>query len=279
MTWPDSLSLVECTGTKALGERLARDTASHLQQAVEARGSGCLLVSGGSTPIPFFRALSDEDIDWAKVSVALVDERWVTSDHKDSNERLVRENLLVEKASHAHFISSVSDMNEIDGIAVDSNDETTTAAKALPGYAKKMHSLLQAHAGAFDVTVLGMGNDGHTASLFPASSVSHSGRVLTDHLHIACTKSGASKSQLSAESDKDLSASELVTQVQPNCAPHERLSLSYSGIFKSRMLMLHIVGQQKREVLSQALELDDHTVFPIAAVFRHADPVVYWCDD
>jgi len=279
LTLPDCITRVECTDPQALGERLALDTASNLRQAMEKRGSACLLVSGGSTPIPFLQALSAEDIDWARVSVALVDERWVTRNHEDSNERLVRENLLVDKASKARFISCFSDLGEIDGTGGVNNDKATTAVDALPGYARKMHSLLLAHAGAFDVTVLGMGNDGHTASLFPYSSVSHSGRELPDHLHIACTETNAPKSQLSDTVNVDLSVSELVTQVRPSSAPHERLSLTYSGIFKSRMLMLHIVGQEKCEVLSRALQLDDHAAFPIAAVFRYADPVVYWCDD
>lgn len=257
MSWPDSVTRIECTNAKTLGVRLAEDTSAQLQKAIQTRGSACLLVSGGSTPLPFFQALSDRDIDWSRVNIALVDERWVDPDHADSNERLVRENLVIGRASAARFISSVS----ADG----SDKREATAMAALPGYAEKMHSLLHAHEGAFDVTVLGMGSDAHTASLFPASSVSNIGRHPTDHLQII--------------DGNDLSAAELVTLVKPCTAPHERLSLTFSGIFRSRSLLLHIVGDEKREVLSQALQLDDHTVAPIAAVFRHADPVVYWSSD
>ena len=84
----------------ALGERIAND----LQTAIDARGTASLLVSGGSTPKALFKVLRKKDIDWSSVRIGLVDERWVDPADKDSNERLVREELMQDNAAAAEFV-------------------------------------------------------------------------------------------------------------------------------------------------------------------------------
>ena len=77
-----------------LVEELASQIAVALKSAIDARGAASLVVSGGKSPVTLFEALRLEPIDWSRVSVALVDERWVGGDDPDSNEKLVRDNLL-----------------------------------------------------------------------------------------------------------------------------------------------------------------------------------------
>lgn len=124
---------------EALAETLARDVADELARAIEAKGRATLAVSGGTTPKLFFEKLSVIDIPWSRVSVTLVDERQVPESSERSNARLVRQHLLQNKAAAARFVP-----------LVDNPD-----AENIP---------------AFDVAVLGMGNDGHTASFFPAAT-------------------------------------------------------------------------------------------------------------
>lgn len=121
---------------EALAATLARDVAEELERAIEAKGRATLAVSGGTTPKLFFEKLSEIDIPWARVSVTLVDERQVPETSERSNARLVRTHLLRNRAAAARFVP-----------LVDNPD-----AEKIP---------------SFDVAVLGMGNDGHTASFFP----------------------------------------------------------------------------------------------------------------
>ena len=120
----------------SLSSALATDDANALQHLVRVKGSACLAVSGGSTPKLFFETLSRFDIPWSKITVTLVDERQVPETSPRSNARLVRENLLQNRAEGAKFIPLFE------------NPEAENAP-------------------TLDVVVLGMGSDGHTASFFP----------------------------------------------------------------------------------------------------------------
>ena len=88
-----------------LTQNLAKQIMTLLEQAIKAKGKASLVVSGGSTPKPLFTLLSQTDFAWEKVTVTLADERWVNATHQDSNEKLVRDNLLQGKVAAATFVS------------------------------------------------------------------------------------------------------------------------------------------------------------------------------
>ncbi len=132
-----------------LAARLAADVADKLREAIKANGGATLAVSGGTTPGLFFEALSHKDLDWTKVIVTLVDERFVPPSSERSNERLVREKLLRNEARLARFVGLYSAVPDVEAAA-----RQAEAGIALLGP-------------RLDVVVLGMGTDGHTASFFP----------------------------------------------------------------------------------------------------------------
>ena len=192
-----------------------------LRGALESRGRASLVVSGGRSPVVFMEALSQQALDWAKVSVTLVDERWVPAGHPDSNAGLVASALLHDKAASAEFVSLYGgEANPEDGVA-------------------SCIERLSAITRPFDVVVLGMGEDGHTASLFPESG------ELEGLLAPGAAPVGA---------------------VRPPHAPHARMSLSLPGLLDSRIVFLLISGARKREVIEQACAQADPLSKPIAAV-------------
>lgn len=132
-----------------LASALARQVAKVLREAIAERGTALLAVSGGGTPGMFFRELSRQELDWAQVTVTLVDERFVPEDSPRSNARLVRENLLQDKAAAARFAGLFSDAGTVEVSA----DKAGERLNGLPL--------------PLDAVVLGMGVDGHTASFFP----------------------------------------------------------------------------------------------------------------
>jgi 6-phosphogluconolactonase len=132
-----------------LAEALASTVADVLRAAIDKRGTALLAVSGGSTPGMFFRELSRQELDWDSVTVTLVDERFVPEDSSRSNARLVRENLLQDKAAAARFAGLFSDASTVEGAA----DRAGERLSRLPL--------------PLDAVILGMGTDGHTASFFP----------------------------------------------------------------------------------------------------------------
>ena len=219
-----------------LAESLAAAAAANLSAALAERDSASLALSGGNTPKAFMRALSAQSLDWSRVAVTLVDERWVPEDHARSNARLLRENLLQGPAAAARFLS----LYRATAAPEDALDEVESdlAALALP----------------FDAVVLGMGNDGHTASFVPGG----------DRL---------------AEALDPVSTQRVLPMRAPG-AGEPRITLTLPTLLAARHLYLHIEGAEKRAVLAQAVSgTGAGAEFPIRAVLRHArSPLAtYWC--
>lgn len=202
----------------SLDEALATQVASWLEQGIAERGSGYLVVSGGSTPKPLFSLLSRKTIDWRRVVIMLADERWVPADHDDRNEQMVRSTLLQGPAAEADFLSLIPTPD--DSIA------------NVAGLATLLGSLP-----TFDVVLLGMGEDAHTASLFPCAS----------------------------EIKEGLSTHEGALMTCPKNAPHKRISLSKHRLQNTRHGVVHIVGEQKKHVYEAACRSGDERLFPVCA--------------
>lgn len=227
LRFPDSASLAR---------QLATDVAAGLAQALSARGEARLVVSGGKSPVPFFEALRTAELDWGSVRVTLADERWVATDAPDSNERLVRERLLKDNAAAATLIGL--------------KQSFPTAAA---GCTSAWHAALDTGMEA-DELILGMGEDGHTASLFPGMP------GIEDAMN---TKRWCG----------------LVPARAP-VPPTERISLNLSAILSARSVRLQIPGTTKRALLEQILATPDAERWPVSAVLNQSKtPVTVYTSD
>ena len=218
-----------------LAGSLALTVAGQLAAAIAKRGKASLAVSGGTTPGLFFRQLSQAKIDWAKVTVTLVDERFVAISSERSNAGLVARTLLQNEAAKARFEGLHEQAGSVDQ-AAEAATRRLSGVLTLP----------------FDVAVLGMGGDGHTASFFPDAST------------------------LPALLDPRGKAS--VAAVDAPSAGEPRLTWTLPALSDARLLILHIEGQQKKDVLLAALSTDVSVKLPVSALFDHAQtPVqIYW---
>ncbi len=218
----------------SLDTALADKVAQLLIDAIKKHGKASIAVSGGSTPKGFFCALSNIDLDWTKVTVTLADERWVALDDSASNTRLVHENLLQNKAALANFFH----LKQGDTLTSETLDDLNIAAKK---------TLLP-----LDVLILGMGEDGHTASLFPCSE------QIVDGL--------------------DSTRCDALLSVTPKTAPHQRITFNFASLSASKHVFLHLCGENKKQVLAKALECKDEYEMPIRA-FLHSPRIntkIYW---
>lgn len=215
----------EAASTEAQSRQIAQLLSAALQQAERAG----LALSGGRSPIPLFERLSSEDIPWNRVDIGLVDDRYVPVDHEDSNEALVRRHLLKNRAKAAAFTGLVGDARDI--------------ARSVERANRLDHTI--------DVAVLGMGDDGHTASLFPDAT------------------------QLPQALDPQQTRRYL--HITPPAAPHERISMTLAALLAAGHLILPIAGEHKRTVLRQAQQAVTPTL-PVSYVAAQAGvPLdVYW---
>lgn len=221
------------SGTE-LAQELSGAIASKLAAAIAERGQATLAVSGGTTPLKLFEVLSRQMIDWTAVTITLVDERFVPPTSDRSNEKLVREHLLRDHAGVARFVGLYNPTATV---------ETSALAAA---------SRIDALPRPFDVVVLGMGNDGHTASFFPNA----------DRLDQAI----------------DPKTRAIVLPIHAEGAGEKRLTLTLPLVIEARMLALHIEGAEKQATLEKALAGTDEMEMPVRAVFKHArTPIqLYW---
>ncbi len=217
---------------QTLAQLLAAEVALRLRDGIATKGKASLVVSGGSTPKPFFEALQGQELDWESVYITLADERWVDPKDPDSNELLVREHLLPDGA---HFVGLKSHAPD----PASGCTETEAALKDVPQ--------------PFDVVVLGMGDDGHTASLFPhAPELREALAPVNNLLCHAITP--------------------------PSYAPHPRITLTLPALLNANRIILHITGQAKHDVFVKASAAGPVEDMPIRAILRQEQtPVdVYW---
>lgn len=217
---------------QALATALAARLADDLRNAIDARGEATIAVSGGNTPKRLFERLSHEALDWSRVTVTLVDERWVPDTDERSNARLVESMLLRHNAADAQFVPLYAEAATPEaGIA---QVRTRIGTMKLP----------------FDIVVLGMGPDGHTASFFPGG----------DRL---------------GEALDPTNTAEVLPMRAPN-AGEPRITFTLSVLLKARSLYLHIEGADKRVLLEQAEQPDSS--LPIASVLHRSRQLeIYWC--
>lgn len=216
----------------ALAARLAQDTAIALSNRLKINDTAWLAVSGGSTPGLFFQVLSQAEIDWSRVAVTLVDERWVPENNPRSNAALVRQSLLVNKAAAARFVPLYNGApTPEEGLE---DVQAQFANQSLP----------------FAAVILGMGEDGHTASFFPGGD------------HLAASLAPA--------------PGRLLESMNAPGAGEPRITFTLPPLVEADFVALHIEGAAKQDILAKAREPGLDIKMPVRAVLRHK-PKILWC--
>ena len=228
---PAAVQVHDLADARTLAATLAHDVAERLRAAIAAKGQACVVLSGGRSPVPFLEQLAGEQLDWAKVTVSLADERWVPVEHADSNAGLLARHLLKGAAAKARFVGLYQQAENLDAAAVSADQ----ALAELP---------------PIDVLVLGMGDDGHTASLFP-----HSPKL--------------------AEGLDPSSTRRCLPMLAPS-VPHQRLSMTRPLLASAAFIALAVQGPGKLATLRAALAGNDFSEMPIRA-FLHDPLDIYWC--
>ncbi len=232
----DRLTLIRHSDEEAWTEGVAREMAGLLGEEITRHGRARMLLSGGTTPAPVYETLAEHPLEWARVEVGLADERWLSPQDRDSNAHLVRHSFL-NLTEGAHF------------------DPLVRVGKPLAECVHDANVQAQ-HSQPPCLVVLGMGNDGHTASLFPGS------RDLERALQ--SNKPYAALDASGCPVAKDW---------------HLRITLTPHGLSTIGTRLLLLRGKQKLEVLEAALASNDVHAYPVlAALNAPGSPLrVHWC--
>jgi 6-phosphogluconolactonase len=217
-----------------LAASLSAEVAAALAAGIASRGGASLAVPGGRTPGPFFRVLRDAALDWSAVGVTLTDERWVPEHDPQSNAAQVRRGLVSGNAAGARFHPL--------------HDESFPPADA----ACRIWESLQVLPRPFDAVVLGMGEDGHFASLFPGDP--SLAAALDPHAAPGCV------------------------MMQAPTEPRQRISLNLAALLQARRVFLLVTGSAKRALLLDAARSDTLHRWPVSALLAQRQLVteVYW---
>lgn len=219
----------EYTTRAALMQAVADRIAIGLSEAVSQRGKACIALSGGGTPEPAYRALAGANLNWPRITFMLVDERFVPPEHDASNEGMLRRALASPLAHHAELLPMF-----VPNLA-------RAADEANERYAHER----------IDIAVMGMGDDGHTASWFPG--MTRLDEALADNTE----------------------RSVIAVHAPAAAGSSDRLTMTRSAVARAGAVMLLITGKAKRERLEQALADGDA---PVASLFRAPvpPPEVWW---
>ncbi|MDH3531355.1 MAG: 6-phosphogluconolactonase [Gammaproteobacteria bacterium] len=203
-----------------------------LVNRLDKQDEASIVVTGGTSPQLCYAELARSDADWEHVHVLLSDERWVPADDEDSNEKLVRDNLLVDKAAVARLLPMYSPGEDVRS-RCESLEETILT---LPF--------------PFACSLLGMGADGHFASLFPDAA--------------------------NLEEGLDPDSSQLFIAVDTAASPHARISLTLAALSRSDEIVLLFFGDEKRDIYERAKQ--DRNGFPVSRLLwqKRAPVLVYW---
>lgn len=203
-----------------------------LRRRLDAQKAASLVVSGGTSPVQCFEELSRQDIDWPRVGVLPSDDRWVPADHDDSNEKLIRDRLLVGKAAAAELLPYY----EADVSVEERCDALNSDIRFVPF--------------PFACSLLGMGTDGHFASLFPDA----------DNLATGL----------------DLESTTLCLPVETEASPYSRITLTLAALSRSDQIVLLFFGEEKRAVYEAAKEGDRQ--YPVSQLLlqKRAPVHTYW---
>lgn len=211
---------------QTLGEAACAFICGKLQAAIKARGRASLMVSGGSSPKPLFAALSAQDIAWEKVTISLVDERWVEPGEAGSNETFIKEHLLIGRAAEASFISLKS------------------AHKTVEAGLEVIEARFANIPRPFDVCVMGMGLDGHTASWFPNAKGREAAMAADNNARFGYVDAAG------CEGAGDFT---------------DRITLTLTAVMDSGSLVLFIPGEPKSKLFA-SLPKDTFHSAPVAAL-------------
>ncbi|WP_256203612.1 6-phosphogluconolactonase [Nitrosomonas sp. Nm58] len=207
-----------------LAAAFADFAASILRNTLMRNNTASLVVPGGQTPRDYLPALSRQTLPWENIYITLSDERWVETQADASNERLVRNCFLKEMAEKAHFI----------GLKTMHSHPSQALAT--------VHERLSQLPWPFSLTVLGLGEDGHIASLFP----------------------GAAPNQVTQY---------LCQAVEPPIAPSLRISLTLQALARSRHIVLVVTGIAKRQLLDQLIKNPDPSIPFVQLVQQSQSPI------
>lgn len=223
---------------QAWAEAAADRLAEALAEALAADGRALFAGSGGSTPSPIYARLAQADLDWARVTATLVDERYVPEASPDSNAALLKRALLTGPAAAARFIPLYSPAVTVD------------RAAALASQA------LAAEGRALDAVLLGMGEDGHICSMFPGSP------TLTTLL-----TPGLKPAVYGVPAGRDGAA-----------PPQERLTLNLPWLAGARCVVLALTGANKRAVFEREAAGDPAVSPVAALIAAKAPLEVIWTE-
>lgn len=231
-------SLKQFPNREALFDSITESLNTELSRALEGDDNVGLVLSGGKTPVPIYERMSELDLPWSDIWVTLTDERWVEPTHEASNEGMVRATLLQNKAKDARFIP------------IYTGDDTPEKGEVL------CHNRLSAFPWHNMICLLGMGNDGHIASLFPHNKGLE--RAINLREKMVCL----------AQTPDPL----------PKEAPYTRMTLTLSALLSAHKVYLVMVGEGKVETLERAEEGDDVSEMPVRGALEQAitQVQVYW---
>ena len=209
---------------------MVNDLTQIINHLLLKQDSVVIAVSGGKSPVTLFKKLSQSNVDWQKVTFTLVDERIVDPSSSDSNEHLVRNHLLYYNAAQAKFKGLMHVSDNID-------DMINTANQIV----KKI-----------DIAILGMGEDGHTASIFPDCA------------------------ELNAALDLAQEPSYIITN--SISAKYQRIGLNLAALVNIPHLLLSINGETKLKVLQESIRQKSLS-YPISyLIVQRPDLTTYWFD-